>query len=245
MRRSCAASVLGLTAALLALGSAAAAQVTPFTEPPFADQCTVHQFGEGEAPALDALPADDPLCVEYQKRDITVSTGGAILFAAAEPARVVAALGTCQYWQQDHWSIQAAPGTPAAASWDGSYWFDTSVPAGGAELANFRIGGQPASGEALADALAAIDPGLADEFRSYLDEGGGGGIAFIPPRDSTCTASTTDPPTDGDAGAPDDTGDGEGEGALADTGASPWAAAFGIGGVVAALLARPRRRAGW
>ncbi len=55
--------------------------------PPFAATCTVHEFGEGVAPPLSGIP-DDPLCVEYAKRDITVTDGGAVRFLAAEPARV-------------------------------------------------------------------------------------------------------------------------------------------------------------
>ncbi len=70
--------------------------------------CEVHRFGEGEVPDLAAYP-DDPLCVDYAKRDITVADGGAIGFLVAEPARFVLALGKCRYWQQDHWSVQLAP----------------------------------------------------------------------------------------------------------------------------------------
>src|SRR5438132_12466274 len=69
---------------LLAFVAVARAQSSPFVGPPFAGQCTVHHFGEGVAPPLDAC-TDDPLCVEYDKRDITASNGGAVDFLAAEP----------------------------------------------------------------------------------------------------------------------------------------------------------------
>src|SRR5882724_3739861 len=105
------------------LVSAQVVTVAPFVDPPFADQCVVHQFGEGEAPALDGYP-DDPLCVEYQKRDITATNGGAIRFLAAEPARFAIAIPKCRYWQQDHWRVQLGPADPTIIQWDGSYWFN-------------------------------------------------------------------------------------------------------------------------
>src|SRR5437867_825051 len=109
---------------VLAAGSDVRADpVAPYTDPLFAAECTVHHFAEGEAPPLDGLP-DDPLCVEYDKRDITATDGGAIRFLAAEPARFAVAVPKCRYWQQDHWSVQVAPGTTSIVHWDGSYWFD-------------------------------------------------------------------------------------------------------------------------
>src|SRR5690349_7057503 len=55
--------VLPLAALLLGLPVAASADDTPvrsYYAPPFADECTVHRFGEGETPDLTAYP-DDPL----------------------------------------------------------------------------------------------------------------------------------------------------------------------------------------
>jgi hypothetical protein len=168
-------------AALLVLGAPAAAQPAPpepYVDPPFADDCEVHRYDEGEAPALDDLPDDDPLCVEYSKRDITVSTGGAAAFLLAEPARVAAALPVCQYWQRDFWSVQMAPETTAIIAWDGSYWFDKGEGTGGVRMQNLQVGGQPASPHDLADALEPLSPELADAFREYGDETGGGGMSF-------------------------------------------------------------------
>src|SRR5438552_4477839 len=103
--------VLLLPALLAAAPRPARAQSSPFVGPPFASQCVVHHFEEGEAPPLDAC-TDDPLCVEYEKRDITGTNGGAINFLAAEPARFAIAIPKCRYWQQDHWRVQLSPGAP-------------------------------------------------------------------------------------------------------------------------------------
>src|SRR6185369_2911063 len=136
---------------------ARAQSVSPFVGPPFARYCDVHHFAEGEAPALDGFP-EDPLCVEYEKRDITVTNGGAVDFLAAEPARFAIAIPKCRYWQQDHWRIQVQPTDPTVVGWDGSYWFDKGVGDGGARLKNFTIGGQPASPDQVADLVAPLDP---------------------------------------------------------------------------------------
>ena len=67
---------LFVLAMVVAAGSGVGADpVTPYTDPLFAAQCTFHHFAEGEAPPPDGLP-DDPLCVEYDKRDITATDGG-------------------------------------------------------------------------------------------------------------------------------------------------------------------------
>ena len=80
--------ILVLTAliALLLPGAARADGPTPYVAPPFAGDCTVHHVGEGEAPDLNGYP-DDPLCVAYAKRDITLDNGGAVAFLLAEPSR--------------------------------------------------------------------------------------------------------------------------------------------------------------
>ena len=163
---------------LLAFVAVARAQSSPFVGPPFAGQCTVHHFGEGVAPPLDAC-TDDPLCVEYDKCDITASNGGAVDFLAAEPARFAIAVPKCRYWQQDHWRVQLAPGDPTIIQWDGSYWFDKGNGTGGAELRNFSVGGQPASPGQVADLIAPIDPDMAAVIRTYGNgDGGGGGSTF-------------------------------------------------------------------
>ena len=157
----------------------------PYFAPPFAKSCTVHKFGEGQAPPLTGIP-DDPLCVEYTKRDITITDGGAIKFLAAEPARFLVALPKCGYWQQDHWSVQFAPGQLAVIRWDGSYWFDKGTGQAGARLHNLRIGGVPVGTAQLARLVAPYSPTLAHYFRSYSHGGSGLGYAGSIPFDPRC-----------------------------------------------------------
>ncbi|MGZ4508336.1 MAG: hypothetical protein ACXVX8_01655 [Blastococcus sp.] len=189
-----------LTAAVLALstgvsggvahaqeitGTSSAAPVSPYYAPPFADECTVHRFGEGEAPDLTAYP-DDPLCVEYAKRNITVDNGGAVAFLLAEPARFAIALPKCQYWQQDHWSVQVSRGDTAIVRWDGSYWFDKGTGQAAARLRGFTIEGQPAGVNQAADLVATVSPALADYLRAYGHGGSGLGTDAGVPVDPTC-----------------------------------------------------------
>jgi hypothetical protein len=175
---------------VIALGLAAVgvatAQVMPYADPPFRDHCVVHHFEEHESPPLD-IP-DDPLCVEYEKRDITASNGGAVRFLAAEPARFALAIPKCRYWQQDHWRIQLQPGTGPLIGWDGSYWFDRVAAGGGAIVRNFTIAGQPADPGPVADLIALVDPDLAAVIRGYgAGPGGGGGASFaLGFNDPTC-----------------------------------------------------------
>lgn len=161
---------------VLALAGVAIAQVAPYVDPPFRDQCVVHHYDEGEAPPID-LP-DDPLCVEYEKRDITASNGGAVRFLAAEPARFALALQKCRYWQQDHWRVQAQPGDTPIIGWDGSYWYDRVAGTGAAITRNFTVAGQPASPSQVAALIAPLDPDLAAVIDTYGAEGGGGGASF-------------------------------------------------------------------
>jgi hypothetical protein len=176
--------VLGVPAA-----PAGAQPIVPFVEPPFASECVVHRFAEGLEPPLDGC-GDDPLCVEYEKRDITATNGGAIRFLAAEPARFAAAIPKCRYWQQDHWRIQVAPGATSVVGWDGSYWFNKGNGTGGARLRNFTINGVPADPAPVADLVALVAPDLAAVIRRYGESpGGGGGSGFIlGAGDPTCAA---------------------------------------------------------
>jgi hypothetical protein len=157
----------------------------PYFAPPFAATCTVHEFGEGVAPPLTGIP-DDPLCVEYAKRDITLSNGGALRFLLAEPARVLIALPKCQYWQQDHWSVQLAPGTLPLIRWDGSYWWDLGAGQAAARLSNLRLGGVPIGFLQLARLVEPLSPTLAAYFRAYGEGGSGGGWAGTIPFDPAC-----------------------------------------------------------
>jgi hypothetical protein len=166
----------------------------PFADPPFAGLCTVHQFDEGEIPPLEGIP-DDPLCVEYQKRDITASNGGAVRFLVAEPSRFAAAVPKCRYWQQDHWRIQLAPGTPLLVGWDGNYWFDKGNGTAAARLRNFSIAGQPAGPGQVAALVEPLDGELAALIRRFGDgEGGGGGAGL-------CLGATTPGCPSGDESA--------------------------------------------
>jgi hypothetical protein len=157
----------------------------PYFPPPFANACTVHEFGEGVAPPLSGIP-DDPLCVEYAKRDITITDGGAIRFLAAEPARFLVAAPKCQYWQQDHWSVQFAPGTLPVIRWDGNYWFDEGTGQAGAQLHDLRIGGIPVGAAQLAGLLAPISPTLAAYFNAFGKGGTGAGYTGSGPFNPLC-----------------------------------------------------------
>src|SRR3954454_10400931 len=168
--------IFGLSGGVAAATVAPPGQVSPYEAPPFAAQCTVHRFGEGEAPDLSAYP-DDPLCVEYAKRDITVDDGGAIRFLLAEPARFAIALPKCRYWQQDHWSVQFSRGDVPVVRWDGSYWFDKGTGEAAGRLRHLTVGGQPASVARAAALVRPVSPELAAVLMQYGS--GGSGTAFF------------------------------------------------------------------
>ncbi len=152
--------------------------VSPFVEPPFENLCVLRHFEEAEAPPIDSC-TDDPLCVEYEKRDITFTNGGAVEFLAAEPARFAIAIPKCRYWQQDHWRIQLNPGDVPLVAWDGSYWFNKGNGTGAARMRNFAINGQPADPGPAADVVQLFSPEMADVIRTYGESPtGGGGASF-------------------------------------------------------------------
>lgn len=175
----------GLAHAGQATGTSSAGPITPYYAPPFAHDCTVHRFGEGEAPDLTAYP-DDPLCVEYAKRNITVDNGGAVAFALAEPARFAIALPKCQYWQQDHWRVQVDRQQQHIVQWDGSYWFDKGTGQAAARLRHVTIEGQPAGVNQAATLVATVSPALAAYLRAYGHGGSGLGMDAGIPLDPTC-----------------------------------------------------------
>jgi hypothetical protein len=181
--------VLGAAAAALVVASPGTAQAEPvstYYAPPFAGDCTWHRFGEGEAPDPTGYP-DDPLCVEYAKRDITVDNGGALAFALAEPARVALAAPVCQYWQRDHWSVQFSRGDVPVVRWDGSYWFDKGTGQAAGRLRNLTLGGEPVSAEDAARAVEGASPELAAFLRAYGgDRGLGAGADAGVPLDPRC-----------------------------------------------------------
>lgn len=177
-----------LTSALLFLATPtmpAAAATGGYTPPPFGATCTVHQFGEGEQPPL-SLWWEDPLCVEYQKRDITFDNGGALTFLLAEPSRFAIALPTCRYWQTDHWSVQSSTGATPYVTWDGSYWFDKRARVAAARLTNFRIEGQTAGIGDVVQALQADYPELAAALAAYGTEHGETGLSTELPYSLWC-----------------------------------------------------------
>jgi hypothetical protein len=159
---------------------AVASPVVPYTSPPF--QCRFTRYGEGEAPPL-VVTGRDPLCVEYQKRDITVTNGGAVGFVLAEPARLAIAVPACQYWQVDHWSVQVAAGDDAVLRWDGSYWFDKGRLTAASAFRQFSLGGQGISAQRAADAVRPVSPELAEVIERY---GVSGGFGMAPVADVDC-----------------------------------------------------------
>ena len=172
---------LASLAALLGGVAAAAAPAppAPYHDPPFAAKCHFRHFGEGVAPPPSGY-RDDPLCVDYAKRDITVDNGGAVRFAAAEPARFAIAARACRYWQVDHWSVQLDRGFTAIVRWDGSYWYDRGRGIGGVLMRNFRVAGQPSGAQQAAALVATVSPTMAAEIRRYGKGSGasGGGMSF-------------------------------------------------------------------
>lgn len=185
-----------LVAAAIGLGPAATAYAVPSTgasepgpqpylAPPFRSDCVVHRFAEGESPELDGYP-DDPLCVEYSKRDITLDNGGAVAFLLAEPNRFAIALDKCAYWQQDHWSVQASRGETPIVRWDGSYWFDKGAGQAAARVKRLTVAGEPATLKQAAAYVKPYSPELAAYFRDYARGGDGMGYSGAFPFDPSC-----------------------------------------------------------
>lgn len=131
-------------------------------------------------------PAADPFCVEFDKTQQNVTDLGIVDFLANEPARTAAAVNKCFYFQTDHWTGSIVQGEqPELWHWDGQYFFDKAIGAGGVNITNFRILGQPAS----------FPPGmLPPEFEPYFDQGGGGAYVVTGiPADPSCAAKVDTP----------------------------------------------------
>ena len=213
LRTTAAMAAIAGAALLLSAAPAAGQAPEPYVDPPWAGECTVHEFGEGEAPEPGSLE-DDPLCVRYAKEDITVDDGGALAFLAGEPGRVAAALPACAYWQQDRWSVQLSDGTPALVSWSGSYWYDRGTGRAGAILRDFQVAGQPAGLHQVADLIEPLSAEQAEALREYSGGpgGGAGGYVTMIGADPSCASSAEEPPADeGDDGGPTAPGPGEGQ----------------------------------
>jgi hypothetical protein len=170
------------TAPAPAAGTApATVATTPYTDPPFGPRCSWHVFDEGERPPW-WLYFEDPLCVEYSKRDITLDNGGWLRFLLAEPSRFAIAIPSCRYWQRDHWSVQVSTGAPPLVSWDGSYWFDKRRGVLAAKLTGFQVAGVTVGAGDAALALRPYFPELADAIAAYGSATGETGLVVsIPP----------------------------------------------------------------
>ncbi|MCX4461726.1 hypothetical protein OG585_53700 (plasmid) [Streptomyces sp. NBC_01340] len=166
--------------------SSAVPPVGPFAEPEFAGTCTWHEFGEGEQPPL-WLMFMNPLCVEYNKRDITFDDGGALRFLVAEPSRFAITMLTCRYYQRDHWSVQATNGAVPYVAWDGQYWWDKTNQRAGARLSHFSVNGRTVGiGDAIAVLRSANFDELADVLSGYGQEAGETGLTVALPFDLGC-----------------------------------------------------------
>jgi hypothetical protein len=182
-----------LTVVVSMPGAARGQSVEPYRDPAFT--CEVVDYGTSP-PTLPA-PPQDPLCVRYDKTNITVADLGVVDFLAAEPGRIAIAAGKCRYWQQDHWVVRAAPDTTPVVEWEGSYWYDALTGAGAGILRNLRVGGQPADGAEFADAMAPlVGDETAERMRAFAAEGGGGGATFALPEGFGLAACDTEAPPD-------------------------------------------------
>jgi hypothetical protein len=145
--------------------------------------CTIQDVGTGtDFPD----PGADPFCVEFDKTQQNVTDLGILDFLANEPARTAAAVDKCFYFQTDHWTGSIVQGEdPELWHWDGQYFFDKAIGAGGVNIQNFRILGQPAS----------FPPGsLPPQFEPYFDQGGGGAYVVTSiPADPSCAAKVDTP----------------------------------------------------
>jgi hypothetical protein len=145
--------------------------------------CTIQDVGTGtDFPD----PGADPFCVEFDKTQQNVTDLGIVDFLTNEPARVAAAVDKCFYFQSDHWTGSIVQGEqPELWHWDGQYFFDKAIGAGGVNIQNLRFLGQPAS----------FPPGvIPEQFQPYFDQGGGGAyVVGDIPADPNCAAKVDTP----------------------------------------------------
>ncbi len=178
----CAAPAAADQAAYSAATNTAASPIAPWDgSSPF--NCTIQDVGTGtDFPDPDA----DPFCVEFDKTQQNVTDLGIVDFLANEPTRVAAAVNKCFYYQSDHWTGSIVQGEqPELWHWDGQYFFDKAIGAGGVNIQNLRFLGQPAS----------FPPGtIPPEFQPYFDQGGGGAyVVGDIPADPACAAKVDTP----------------------------------------------------
>jgi hypothetical protein len=176
----------GIAVAALLIGAAQGSADTGPIAPwdgsnPF--NCTIQDVGTGtDFPDPDV----DPFCVEFDKTQQNVTDLGIVDFLTKEPARVAAAVNKCFYFQSDHWTGSIVQGeAPELWHWDGQYFFDKAIGAGGVNIQNLRFLGQPAS----------FPPGsVPEQFAPYFDQGGGGAyVVGDIPADPNCAAKVDTP----------------------------------------------------
>ncbi|GAA3600699.1 hypothetical protein [Kribbella ginsengisoli] len=179
------AAILAILMSVLPASASARQTANAYHDPAFGSLCQWHQYGEGIIPPW-WIYAENPLCVEYLKRDITIDNGGAAAFLLAEPFRVAVAIPTCRYWQIDHWSVQTHQGDVPYVAWDGNYWFDKHSGAAGMLLQHFRINGVTAGVGDVVQALRPRFPALADALSRYGSQGGETGLTISMPTSWWC-----------------------------------------------------------
>lgn len=215
LRRS--AGTMSAIALIVAASPVGAQTPEPYRDPPFA--CDVIDYGTDPPPIPG--PDDDPLCVRYDKTNITVSTLEAVDFLAAEPGRVAIAAAKCSFWQQDEWAIRAAPDTPVLVGWTGSYWYDATSGSAAGILRDLRVADQPASADAFIEAVRPIvGDEQADAFAAFTDEDGGGGLTMALPDGFAFEECATGSDDDGGDGSEPDPEQGDEPGAADPTSTS-------------------------
>ncbi|HVX19442.1 MAG TPA: hypothetical protein VHA73_15570 [Acidimicrobiales bacterium] len=148
---------------------------SPYHDPSF----TCHVYDYGTRPPTIPGPADDPLCVRYDKRNIDLGTPGFVDFLQAEPGRVAIVAGKCGYWQQDRWEVRIPLFRTPLVEWSGSYWYDGRTLQAGAAARAMKVAGQPVGGQAFLSAIASLfGSAAASRLAPYVDAGGGGGISY-------------------------------------------------------------------
>jgi hypothetical protein len=201
-RRSVVLGGVALVAASMYPSLAQAQAPEPYRDPSF--ECAVIDYGTRPPPVPG--PPDDPLCVRYDKTNITLATLEVVDFLAAEPGRVAIVAARCSYWQQDHWVIRASPDSPPLVSWEGSYWYDAPSASAAGVLRDLRVADQPADAATFIDALRPIvGDAAAEELGAFADDGGGGGATFALPDGfggDPCAEASGPPDDDGDPDTP-------------------------------------------
>ena len=137
------AASLAIVAALaLATGTGRAGALTAPTPWTGANpyHCTVQQAGLG---TLVPNPSADPYCVAFDKTDQNITQLGLLTFLLREPARTLAAVPKCFYFQEDSWrgSLIQSNGKTVLYSFRGHYFFNKATGDGGVWITGFTVAG--------------------------------------------------------------------------------------------------------